>query len=68
MASEKFQQIIAQVIRGCPGAYNMSDDIVVVGRTREEHDSGLRKVIHCLSDAGLTVNSAKCKITQTSLN
>ena len=30
MASEKFQQIISQVIQGCAGAYNMSDDIVVI--------------------------------------
>ena len=62
MASEKFQQIISQVISDCPGAYNMSDDIVVVGSTEEEHDSRLAKVIQRFGETGLTINEKKCQI------
>lgn len=31
MATEKFQQIIWQIIKDCPGAHNMHDDLRVVG-------------------------------------
>ena len=67
MASEKFQQIVSQVIRGCPGAYNMSDDIVVVGRTEQEHDERLYKVVKTLAENGLTLNPNKCKIKLQSI-
>ncbi|XP_062403787.1 uncharacterized protein K02A2.6-like [Sardina pilchardus] len=68
MASEKFQQIISQVIKDCPGAYNMSDDIVVVGSTEAEHDSRLATVIQRLAERGLTINAKKCQIKMTSIN
>lgn len=67
MASEKFQQNISQVIKDCPGAYNMSDDIVVVGSTEAEHDSRLATVIQRLAERGLTVNEKKCQIKLTSI-
>ena len=44
MATEKFQQIISQIIEDCPGTYNMLDDIIIVGATFEEHDIRLEKV------------------------
>ncbi|XP_062844794.1 uncharacterized protein K02A2.6-like [Trichomycterus rosablanca] len=67
MASEKFQQIISQVIKDCPGAYNMSDDIVIVGSTEAEHDTRLATVVHRLAERGLTVNEEKCQIRLTSI-
>ena len=62
MATEKFQQIISQVIKTCPGAYNMSDDIIIVGATQEEHDIRLEKVVQKLNEHGLTLNATKCQI------
>ena len=62
MATEKFQQIISQVIKDCPGAYNMSDDIIIVGATQEEHDIRLEKVVQKLNEHGLTLNATKCQI------
>ena len=62
MATEKFQQIIRQVIKDCPGAYNMSDDIIIIGATQEEHEICLKKVIQKLNQHGLTLNATKCQI------
>ena len=37
-APEQYQNIIRQTIADYPGATNIADDIVVYGRTTEEHD------------------------------
>ena len=40
------------------------DDILVHGKTQEEHDERLSKVLHQLRDAGVTLNSEKCQFSQ----
>ena len=55
-APEKYQKIIQQVISGCAGALNIADDIIVYGRTLEEHDTNLFRVLNRLQDRGLTLN------------
>ena len=40
-APELYQHTIQQVLAGCEGAYNIHDDIIIHGRTVEEHDSRL---------------------------
>ena len=62
MATEKFQQIIWQVIKGCPGAYNLHDDLRVVGADDKEHDENLDRVMRKLEESGLTLNYDKCDI------
>ena len=37
-ASEMFQYIIRQVLDGCEGAHNISDDIIVGGVDQKDHD------------------------------
>ncbi|KAK3705420.1 hypothetical protein RRG08_033998 [Elysia crispata] len=60
-ASEKFQNIISQALQGCEGAQNISDDIVVYGANQEEQYQRLRKVMHKLSEANLTLSKEKCE-------
>ena len=62
MAPDKFQQIVSQLIKDCPGTYNMSDDIIIVGATQEEPDILLEKVVQKLNKHGLTLNAIKCQI------
>ena len=62
MATEKFQQIVWQVIKGCPGAYNLYDDLQVVGADDKEHDKNLDRVMCKLEESGLTLNYDKCDI------
>ena len=59
-APELYQHTIQQVLAGCEGAYNIRDDIIIHGRTVEEHDSRLQKTIECICDKGLTLNPEKC--------
>ena len=42
----------------------MIDDILVHGKTQEEHDECLNKVLHRLQDAGVTFNIEKCQFSQ----
>ena len=66
-APEVCQHVIQQVISGCRGAYNISDDIVVHGRNLEEHDKRLRAVLNCIRKNGLTLNREKSQIRLTKL-
>ena len=62
MATEKFQQIVWQIIRDCPGAYNLHDDLRVVGADDQEHDENLERVMNKLQENGITLNYDKCEI------
>ena len=59
-ASEMFQYIICQVLEGCDGAHNISDDIIIGGIDQQDHDAKVEKVITRLAEHGLTVNVKKC--------
>ena len=41
-ASEIFQMVINELIRDIPGALNISDDVIVFGKTQAEHNAALR--------------------------
>ena len=41
MAPQKYQQVISQVFNDCEGVQNISNDIVIHVRNREEHDQRL---------------------------
>ena len=67
MATEKFQQLIWQILKDCPGAYNLHDDVRVVGRDHKEHDGNLDKVMRKFEEHGLTLNYEKCVIRAKSM-
>ena len=43
-ASEIFQHIISEQLRGIEGALNISDDVIVYGKMQADHDIALKKV------------------------
>ena len=47
-------------LAGIPGCRNLCDDIIVYGKTQQEHDTALRNVFQRLRDKGLTLNRSKC--------
>ncbi|XP_062569364.1 uncharacterized protein K02A2.6-like [Saccostrea cucullata] len=55
-APEIYQRIIQQVLQGITGCKNISDDIIVFGKTKEEHDKALREVFNKLRESNLTLN------------
>ena len=66
-ASEIFQHTIAQALTGLDGVKNMSDDIIIFGKTKEEHDRNLRNVLTRLRDQNITLRREKCEFNRTEL-
>ena len=59
-AAEIFQKTISELLVGIPGARNLSDDIIVHGRTQEEHDVSLKATLKKLNESGAKLNKDKC--------
>lgn len=66
-AAEVFQEAIRNVLQGITGAINISDDILIFGKTQSEHDENLHKTLRRLSEKGLTLNRAKCELNVKSV-
>lgn len=66
-ASEVFQQVLQQALQGIEGVKNISDDIIVFGRTQEEHDAALATTFQRLREKGLTLNGPKCVYNKENL-
>ena len=60
-AAEIFQHTIQTVITDVPGTKNVSDDIIIYGKTLADHDRSLHHLLKTLSEAGLTINKTKCE-------
>ncbi len=60
MATEKFQQIMTQVLAGLPGVHNMHDDIIVVGLNLSQLRERVESTIRRLQEQGLSLNYKKC--------
>ena len=61
-APEHFQCRISAILTGVEGIADHIDDILVHGKTKEELDKNLTKVITKLSQANLTLNQEKLQI------
>lgn len=57
---EMFQRIMRSILTDCEGVVNFIDDIIVCGKTREEHDERLKRTLETLSRKGLILNKEKC--------
>ncbi|XP_041565903.1 LOW QUALITY PROTEIN: uncharacterized protein LOC121467710, partial [Drosophila elegans] len=68
-ASATFQRALDQVIgpEMMPHAFAYQDDIIVIGRTLEEHMRNLKEVFRRLRAANLKVNADKCKFFRKEL-
>ena len=60
-ASEIFQRNMEEVLEGLNGIECYQDDIIVHGRTVEEHDSIRLIVLQRIKESGLKLNKQKCK-------
>ena len=64
MSQDVFQQRMDMIIGECNGALALIDDVIIHGKTKEEHDLNLRKPMETARTAVLTFNSNKCAINQ----
>lgn len=63
-----FQRQMSTVLKGLAGVQCYLDDIIVSGKTSEEHNRNLDATLQHLEAAGLKLNSDKCQIRQTELS
>ena len=66
-APEHFQRRMSETLSGLGGVVCMLDDILIHGKSQEEHDARLQKVLQRLQDAGVTLNSEKCQFSVESV-
>ena len=55
---------MSQILADLEGAICLIDDILIFGRTQEEHNARLIKVLEKLQTVGLTLNSNKCEFSK----
>ena len=66
-ASEIFQKKMTEMLRDLQGVEVIIDDILIHGKTREEHDKNLEDVLRRISESGLKLNYEKCKLRKTKI-
>ena len=59
-ASEEFDNIMRLLLAGLRGVRSEADDILIFGKTREEHDENLYQCLLRLLESGVTVSKEKC--------
>jgi hypothetical protein len=64
-APEIYQRTMSNILHGLEneGVICHMDDVLIHGRTKEEHHQRVRKVLQRLQEAGITLNS-KCEFTK----
>ena len=62
-----WQKAMTQVLQGIAGVVYFIDDILITGRTRQEHESNLKQVLNRLQQYGLRLNKSKCHFFQHEL-
>ena len=63
-AAEDFQRIISQCLSGLMNVINKSDNILMFGKTQEEHDYCLEALLARMEECGLTARIDKCEFSK----
>ena len=68
-AVSAFQRVMDELIssHNLSGTYAYLDDVIVVGKTIEEHDENLRRLFSVTTGLHVTLNKDKCLFRQTSI-
>ncbi|XP_014676826.1 PREDICTED: uncharacterized protein K02A2.6-like [Priapulus caudatus] len=67
LAPEIFQRKMTELLHGLEGVEVIMDDILVHGRSMEEHERRLTEVLTRLQEAGLRLNREKCQFRMKEL-
>ena len=67
-APEVFCKAMTQILEGCEGVVVHMDDMLIMGRDKDEHDKRLKVVLQRLESAGMTLNKKKCAFSKDSVN
>ncbi|KAG5892037.1 hypothetical protein JTB14_029667 [Gonioctena quinquepunctata] len=66
-AAEIFQNTIRQVLVNIPGVINLSEDILIFGKSLSDHNKSLGAVLIALENSNLTINVSKCIFSTTKI-
>ena len=66
-APEIFQRKMSELLAEHDGCEVIMDDIIIYGKTREEHDERLAAVLKTIKESGLKLNKAKCQFHKSEL-
>ena len=58
---EMYLRVMQQALQGCESVRNIHGDIIVHGKTAEQHNTRLKKALGRIQEKGLTLNKEKCK-------
>lgn len=61
---KSFKPKLAKHLKGCEGVAGIADEIVVLGKNREEHDRNMYLMLKRCEDTGLKLNPDKCFVKQ----
>ena len=64
-ASELFHNKIKQALSGLPGYISIHDNILIYGKTPEEHETNLSAYLDRIEAKGLTLHRSKCTFGRT---
>ena len=64
---ELFQRRMSRILDGLEGVVCLIDDILVFGKSQEEHNAWLQAVFKRLEEANVTLNGAKCEFNKSSI-
>ncbi|XP_046857694.1 uncharacterized protein K02A2.6-like [Xenia sp. Carnegie-2017] len=66
-AQEVFHKTVHEKFQHLPGCETDIDDILIWGRTLEEHDRNLERVLNRVADVNMTLSKDKCQFRQTEI-
>ncbi|KAK7107442.1 hypothetical protein V1264_015374 [Littorina saxatilis] len=61
-AQDDFQRKMDEIFEGIPGVTPLVDDVIVSGKTREEHDANLRDALNRAASKNLKLNPEKLTV------
>ena len=62
VSSEIFQRKLLEALHGLPGVVCVADDVLIHGRTTEEHDHNLEKFLERCETTGIKLNQTKLEL------
>ena len=68
VSSEMFQNRLDQALEGLEGVINVSDDVIVHGKNREDHDENLKKFLDKCREVGIRLNMKKAELRRSEIS
>ena len=62
-----FQRTIESLLQGLPGVVAYFNNVLVTGKSQQEHLENLTRVLNCLEEAGVTLKRHKCTFAAPSV-